>query len=92
MPASFASTSCQSVNGRSSRVSMTTSAFVDRIFVLRSFSKPDITDSAMTGAAVPRNTPKIERAVKTVKTENSTPSRMTMPPRPIAMPARRCAT
>ena len=85
MPASFASTACQSVNGRPSRVSMTTSAFVDRIFVLRSFSNPDITDSAMTGAAVPRNTPKIDRAVNTVKTENSRPSRMTIPPRPIAI-------
>ena len=54
MPASLASTACQSVNGRSSCISMTTSAFVDRIFVFRSFSNPDITDSAMIGAAVPR--------------------------------------
>ena len=85
IPASFASTSFQSTNGRSSRVSTTTSALVDRILVLRSFSNPDITDSAMIGAAVPRNTPNTESAVKTVKIANSTPRRTTTPPSPIAM-------
>jgi hypothetical protein len=61
------------VNGLSSFRETTTSAFVARILVLRSASKPDITDSAMIGAPVPRKTPKMEIAVNTVKLANSTP-------------------
>ena len=74
MPAIFPSTSSQLVNGRSSPVSITTSALVARIFPLRSASNPDMTESAMIGAPVPRNTPKIETAVKTVKKAKSAPS------------------
>jgi hypothetical protein len=58
----------------------TTSAFVARIFVLRSASKPDITDSAMMGAQVPRNTPPIEMAVNTVKVARSAPANRSRPP------------
>ena len=84
MPASLASTACQSVNGRSSDVLITMSALVARIFAFRSASNPDITDSAMMGAPVPRKTPKIENAVKTVKSANSAPSRVSSNPTPIA--------
>ena len=76
------------MNGRSSDVLMTTSALVARIFPLRSASNPDITDSAMMGAPVPRKTPKIDTAVKTVNSANSVPSRLSSNPTPTAiMPA-----
>ena len=65
--------SFQSVKGLSSARVITTSALAPRIFVLRSASNPDITDRAMIGAAVPRNTPKMEIAVNTVKLANRTP-------------------
>ncbi len=88
MSAIFSSTACQSVNGRSSAAPMSTSALVARIFDFRSDSKPDMTDSAMIGTPVPRNTPKMDIAGKTVNTANSAPrivastpsTAVTMPP------------
>ncbi len=69
----FSRTARHSVNARSSFRVITTSAFDPRIFPFRSASNPDITDSTTIGAAVPRNTPKIEMAVNTVNEANSTP-------------------
>ena len=84
MGAIFACTSFQSVNARSSAALITMSALVARIFDFRSASKPDITESAMIGAPVPRKTPKIEIAVNTVNDANSPPRIASSRPRPIA--------
>src|SRR5581483_5232796 len=59
-------------------------ALVARIFDFRSASKPDMTDSAMIGAPVPRNTPKIEIAVNRVKFLSSIPTSVSCSPSAIA--------